>query len=248
MSFVTNMWQLWMSFVGGTAGIRYHQHRKGPGQRGHTDGPRQARLGSSCRPPQASSTGNRWASALNRPSWPATAMEQRKGTVMTTRDNAMRFRCSHTRLILMGPLALTLGMGTGHSDGAARIRPMQTIPIAGGTTGATYWSQSPQARATGWLCCKRRLRPSRQRRDRIRPWPENPHYLAWGDAPVFLLGATGYHSWTPISRPGTVDFEEQLDRLAAVMAEIGSRHVCGFVRYLPYDPMNHIHDGTGRGL
>ncbi|MDI6451080.1 hypothetical protein [Anaerobaca lacustris] len=79
---------------------------------------------------------------------------------------------------------------------------------------------------------------------RIRPWPENPHYLAWGDTPVFPLGATGYHSWTPISRPATVDFEEQLDRLAAVIAEIGSPHVCGFVRCLPYDPMNHMHDGT----
>lgn len=78
---------------------------------------------------------------------------------------------------------------------------------------------------------------------RIRPWPENPNYLAWGDTPVFPLGATGYHSWTPISRPGTVDFEQQLDRLARVIEEIGSRHVCGFVRCLPYDPMNHMHDG-----
>ncbi len=79
---------------------------------------------------------------------------------------------------------------------------------------------------------------------RVRPWPENPHYLAWGDTPVFPLGATGYHSWTPISRPETVDFEEQLDRLARVMEEIGSPHVCGFVRCLPYDPMNHMHDGA----
>ena len=79
---------------------------------------------------------------------------------------------------------------------------------------------------------------------RIRPWPENPHYLAWGDTPVFPLGAAGYHSWTPISRPGTVDFEAQVDRLAAVIDAIGSPHVCGFMRCLPYDPMNHMHDGT----
>lgn len=77
----------------------------------------------------------------------------------------------------------------------------------------------------------------------IQPYPENPHYLAWGDTPVFPLGATGYHSWTPISRPNEVNFTEQLDRLAKVMDEIGSPHVCGFVRCLPYDPMNHMHDG-----
>jgi hypothetical protein len=78
----------------------------------------------------------------------------------------------------------------------------------------------------------------------IRPWPENPHYLAWGSTPVFPLGATGYHSWTPISRPEEVDFIVQLDRLAKVINDIGSPHVCGFVRCLPYDPMNHIHDGA----
>ncbi len=79
--------------------------------------------------------------------------------------------------------------------------------------------------------------------DRVGPCPKNPHYLAWGHTPVFPLGATGYHSWTPISRPGEVDFEAQMDRLAAVIDEIGSPHVCGFVRCLPYDPMNHMHDG-----
>ncbi len=78
---------------------------------------------------------------------------------------------------------------------------------------------------------------------RVRPWPENAHCLAWGDTPVFPLGATGYHSWTPISRPEEVDFIEQLDRLASVIDDIGSPHVCGFVRCLPYDPMNHQHDG-----
>jgi hypothetical protein len=80
----------------------------------------------------------------------------------------------------------------------------------------------------------------------IQPWPDNPHYLAWGATPVFPLGAAGYHNWTPISRPGIVDFEAQLNQLAQVMAEIGSPHVCGFVRCLPYDPMNHLHDGAVR--
>jgi hypothetical protein len=78
---------------------------------------------------------------------------------------------------------------------------------------------------------------------RVRPWPDNPHYLAWGDTPVFPLGATGHHSWTPISRAGTVDYRAQLDRLARVIDQIGSPHVCGFVRCLPYDPMTQIHDG-----
>lgn len=77
----------------------------------------------------------------------------------------------------------------------------------------------------------------------VRPLPENPHYLAWDGVPIFPLGAAGSHSWTPISRPGTMDFEAQLDRLAAVIDEIGSPHVRGFVRALPYDPMNHMHDG-----
>ena len=84
---------------------------------------------------------------------------------------------------------------------------------------------------------------NKQNEERIRPLPENPHYLAWGDTPVFPLGATGYHSWTPISRPAEVDFIAQLDRLATVIENIGSPHVCGFVRCLPYDPMNHMHDG-----
>lgn len=79
--------------------------------------------------------------------------------------------------------------------------------------------------------------------NRIQPYSENLHYLAWGDVPVFPLGSTGYHSWTPISRPGTVDFIEQMDRLATVIEEINSQHVVGFMRSLPYDPMNHLHDG-----
>lgn len=83
---------------------------------------------------------------------------------------------------------------------------------------------------------------------RIRPWPDNPHYLAWGDTPVFPLGAAGYHSWTPISRPEEVDFHEQLERLAQVIQEIDSPHVCGFVRCLPYDPNNHMHDGNVKEL
>jgi hypothetical protein len=80
--------------------------------------------------------------------------------------------------------------------------------------------------------------------NRVQAWPDNPHYLAWGDTPVFPLGATGYHSWTPISRSAEINFIEQLDRLAKVIDAIGSPHVCGFVRCLPYDPMNHLHDGA----
>jgi hypothetical protein len=83
----------------------------------------------------------------------------------------------------------------------------------------------------------------------VRPYAENPYYLAWDGVPIFPLGATGHHAWTPISRPTEVDIEAQLDRLAAVIDGIGSRHVRGFVRALPYDPMNHMHDGTvGRVL
>ena len=78
----------------------------------------------------------------------------------------------------------------------------------------------------------------------IQPYSENPHYFAWGEEPIFLLGATGYHSWTPVSRPDAVDYEGQLDRLAGVIDEIESPHVRGFVRILPYDPMNHMHDGA----
>jgi hypothetical protein len=77
----------------------------------------------------------------------------------------------------------------------------------------------------------------------IQPYAGNPHYLAWGETPIFPLGATGYHSWTPISRPGTMDFISQLDRLADVIDAVDSPHVRGFVRAVPYDPMNHLHDG-----
>ncbi len=79
--------------------------------------------------------------------------------------------------------------------------------------------------------------------ERVQPYSGNPFYLAWGDTPVFPLGSAGYHAWTPISRPGTVDSHEQLYRLSRVISEIGSPHVVGFVRCLPYDPNNHLHDG-----
>jgi hypothetical protein len=78
---------------------------------------------------------------------------------------------------------------------------------------------------------------------RVRPFSGNPFYLAWGDTPVFPLGPTGYHAWTPISRPGTTDHHHQLRRLSLTTGEIGSPHVVGFVRCLPYDPNNHMHDG-----
>lgn len=78
---------------------------------------------------------------------------------------------------------------------------------------------------------------------RIQPYEKNPHYLAWGEVPVFLLGAAEYHSWTPVSRPGTAGFIEQMERLFEVVEEIDSPHLVGFMRALPYDPMNHLHDG-----
>ena len=74
------------------------------------------------------------------------------------------------------------------------------------------------------------------RTERVQPYPENPFYLAWGDTPVFPLGPTGYHAWTPISRPDVMDFYEQLNRISSVINEIGSPHVVGFVRCMPYDP------------
>lgn len=77
----------------------------------------------------------------------------------------------------------------------------------------------------------------------IRPYKENPHYLSWDGIPVFPLGATNFHSWTPISRPENVDIQAHMNRLKKALDEVGSRHVCGFVRCLPYDPMNHMHDG-----
>ncbi|MEX0928856.1 MAG: hypothetical protein WDZ53_05575 [Balneolales bacterium] len=77
----------------------------------------------------------------------------------------------------------------------------------------------------------------------VQPFAENPNYLAWGDVPVFPLGPANLHSWTPISRPGTSNFLAHMDRLHDIMEDIGSPHVRGFMRFLPYDPMNHLHDG-----
>lgn len=119
------------------------------------------------------------------------------------------------------------------------------IPIAIGTKLKVKFNQ--MWNKLSWLLCGVLLMLSCQTQKKldnfIKPWPENPNYLAWEDTPVFPLGATGYHSWTPISRPAEVDFVAQLDRLAKTVDEIGSPHVCGFVRCLPYDPMNHQHDG-----
>ncbi|MEX2564844.1 MAG: hypothetical protein WD431_02750 [Cyclobacteriaceae bacterium] len=77
----------------------------------------------------------------------------------------------------------------------------------------------------------------------IQTYAKNPHYLSWGETPVFLIGATGYHSWTPISRPGTAPIEDQLEKMGNLISEINSPHIMGLVRWLPYDPMNHLHDG-----
>ncbi|MGM0531903.1 MAG: DUF6298 domain-containing protein [Bacteroidota bacterium] len=78
----------------------------------------------------------------------------------------------------------------------------------------------------------------------ISPFQENPFYFSWKGEPVFLLGAANFHSWTPISRPDNVDIKKQMDRLAGVIDEVNSPHVLGFVRCLPYDPANHMHDGN----
>lgn len=78
----------------------------------------------------------------------------------------------------------------------------------------------------------------------ITPFQENPFYFSWKGKPVFLLGAANFHSWTPISRPDNVDIKKQMDRLADAIDEINSPHVLGFVRCLPYDPANHMHDGN----
>ncbi len=79
---------------------------------------------------------------------------------------------------------------------------------------------------------------------RVQPYAENPRYLAMDGVPFFAIGATHRHSWTPISRPAQFELLQDLDRLAAVMARIDSPHVRGFVRCMPYDPMNHMHDGA----
>ncbi len=72
--------------------------------------------------------------------------------------------------------------------------------------------------------------------DRVQPYAGNPFYLAWGDTPVFPIGATDFHAWTPISRPGMVNFHGQLNRIAGLISETGSPHVVGLVRLMPYDP------------
>ncbi|MEX2511564.1 MAG: hypothetical protein WD398_01550 [Cyclobacteriaceae bacterium] len=77
----------------------------------------------------------------------------------------------------------------------------------------------------------------------IQAYPNNPHYLSWGNTPVFLIGAAGFHSWTPNSRPGTAQIENQLEKMGKLINEINSPHIMGMVRWLPYDPMNHLHDG-----
>ncbi len=78
----------------------------------------------------------------------------------------------------------------------------------------------------------------------IKPYTENPHFLAWDGVPIFPLGPTGYHAWTPITRPATVDFIAQMNRMNQIIEEIGSPHIRGFMRFLPYDPLNHLHDGS----
>ena len=123
-----------------------------------------------------------------------------------------------------------------------RFTYLHLITILVAATSAGCYEGADES--VGALSARESARPvSLKPGDRIRPYEKNPYYLAWGDQPIFALGATMHHSWTPISRPGTVDIEAQLDRLGRVIEAINSPHVWGFVRVLPYDPMNHLHDG-----
>jgi hypothetical protein len=75
---------------------------------------------------------------------------------------------------------------------------------------------------------------------------ENPHYLAVDGVPVFLIGATHQYGWMAISRPGH-DFRRDLDRLAATVEAIGSPHVRGLVRVIPYFPQLDGHQPWRQG-
>ena len=77
---------------------------------------------------------------------------------------------------------------------------------------------------------------------RVEVYSGNPHYFAMDGEPVFLVGATYPHGWTPISRP-EIDYMRTLDRLAEEVERAGSDNVRGLLRCLPYDPLNHMHDG-----
>ncbi len=77
---------------------------------------------------------------------------------------------------------------------------------------------------------------------RIGIYENNPAYFAMDGAPVFLVGATYPHGWTPISRP-EIDYMRTMDRLAEEVGRAESDNVRGVLRCLPYDPLNHLHDG-----
>ena len=71
--------------------------------------------------------------------------------------------------------------------------------------------------------------------NRVSVFSDNPHYLAVDGAPVFLIGATHVHGWTPVSRPHH-DYRHDLGRLQSVIDHVGSPHVRGLVRVVPYFP------------
>ncbi len=70
---------------------------------------------------------------------------------------------------------------------------------------------------------------------RVTVFPDNPRYLAVDGAPVFLIGATHVHGWTPVSRPHH-DYRRDLSRLESVVDRVESPHVRGLVRVVPYFP------------
>ena len=74
-------------------------------------------------------------------------------------------------------------------------------------------------------------------------YADNPRYLAMDGEAVFAIGATHRHSWAPISRPNEFELHQDLDRLDAMVRRVGDARVRGFVRLVPYDPLNHHHDG-----
>lgn len=68
---------------------------------------------------------------------------------------------------------------------------------------------------------------------RLTVFEANPHYLAVDDHPVFLIGASHPGGWRPLGyldRPLTAD----IDRLGELVDDIGSPHVRGLLRLLPY--------------
>ncbi len=83
---------------------------------------------------------------------------------------------------------------------------------------------------------------SAKRNASVRPRPsalrvsrENPHYFEYRGTPVFLVGATHWDGWTPVSMRNR-DYRKDLERLAGIVHRAGHSHVRGLVRVIPYFP------------